>query len=54
MVKFQTFITADELERELPRDQAAYCMARMAPSREPGAPPRSFDYVTFSRSLYSQ
>ncbi|EFP05872.1 CRE-ATN-1 protein [Caenorhabditis remanei] len=48
------FITADELERELPRDQAAYCMARMAPSREPGAPPRSFDYVTFSRSLYSQ
>ncbi|KIH67349.1 hypothetical protein ANCDUO_02320 [Ancylostoma duodenale] len=48
------FITADELRRELPSDQAAYCMQRMAPSNDPQAPPGAFDYVTFSRSLYSQ
>uniref|UniRef100_A0A158P6Q7 Alpha-actinin, sarcomeric n=1 Tax=Angiostrongylus cantonensis TaxID=6313 RepID=A0A158P6Q7_ANGCA len=48
------FITADELRRELPSDQAAYCMQRMAPYNDPHAPPGSFDYVTFSRSLYSQ
>ncbi|WKY10243.1 hypothetical protein Q1695_002526 [Nippostrongylus brasiliensis] len=47
------FITAEELRRELPADQAAYCMQRMAPSHDPQAPSGSFDYVTFSRSLYS-
>ncbi|VDO51463.1 unnamed protein product [Haemonchus placei] len=46
------FITGEELRRELPPDQAAYCMQRMAPCHDPQAPPGSFDYVTFSRSLY--
>ncbi|KAK5977490.1 Alpha-actinin sarcomeric [Trichostrongylus colubriformis] len=46
------FITGDELRRELPADQAAYCMQRMAPFNDPQAPPGSYDYVTFSRSLY--
>ncbi|VDL78793.1 unnamed protein product [Nippostrongylus brasiliensis] len=50
---FFPFITAEELRRELPADQAAYCMQRMAPSHDPQAPSGSFDYVTFSRSLYS-
>ncbi|CAI4225155.1 unnamed protein product [Auanema sp. JU1783] len=47
------FITSDELRRELPPDQASYCMARMAPSQDPQAPHGSYDYVTFSRSLYN-
>ncbi|GMT10757.1 hypothetical protein PFISCL1PPCAC_2054 [Pristionchus fissidentatus] len=46
------FITGDELRRELPTDQAHYCMDRMAPSSDPSAPHGAFDYVTFSRSLY--
>ncbi|KAF8382532.1 atn-1 [Pristionchus pacificus] len=46
------FITGDELRRELPSDQANYCMARMAPSSDPSAPHGSYDYVTFSQSLY--
>lgn len=49
---FQPFITGDELRRELPSDQANYCMARMAPSSDPSAPHGSYDYVTFSQSLY--
>ncbi|KAK6048517.1 ca2+ insensitive EF hand [Cooperia oncophora] len=48
----QPFITSDELRRELPADQAAYCMQRMAPFNDPQAPPGSYDYITFSRSLY--
>ncbi|KAK6017019.1 ca2+ insensitive EF hand, partial [Ostertagia ostertagi] len=48
------FITGDELRRELPADQAVYCMQRMAPYNDPQAPPGSFDYVTFSRSLQSK
>ncbi|PAV78345.1 hypothetical protein WR25_24776 isoform B [Diploscapter pachys] len=48
------FITAEEIRRELPSEQAAYCMARMAPSNDPSAPHGAFDYVTFSRTLYGQ
>ncbi|CAJ0582161.1 unnamed protein product, partial [Mesorhabditis spiculigera] len=50
----KSFITADELRRELPSEQASYCMQRMAPSRDPEAPNGAFDYVTFSRALYGQ
>uniref|UniRef100_A0A915B2A6 Alpha actinin n=1 Tax=Parascaris univalens TaxID=6257 RepID=A0A915B2A6_PARUN len=47
------YITAEELRRELPPDQAEYCIQRMAAYREGGAPPGSYDYVSFSRTLYS-
>ncbi|MCP6116855.1 hypothetical protein NL387_26570, partial [Klebsiella pneumoniae] len=33
------YITAEELRRELPPDQAESCVARMPPYRGPGAPP---------------
>uniref|UniRef100_A0A0M3K7Q0 EF-hand domain-containing protein n=1 Tax=Anisakis simplex TaxID=6269 RepID=A0A0M3K7Q0_ANISI len=46
------YITADELRRELPPDQAEYCVQRMSSYRETGAPSGSYDYVSFSRSLY--
>ncbi|XP_004928315.1 alpha-actinin, sarcomeric isoform X2 [Bombyx mandarina] len=48
------YITAEELRRELPPDQAEYCVARMPPYRGPGAPPGSLDYMAFSTALYGE
>ena len=51
---FQPYITADELRRELPPDQAEYCIQRMAPYTAPGAPADALDYQSFSSALYGQ
>lgn len=48
------YITADELRRELPAEQAEYCIARMAPYQEEGAPEGALDYLSFSSALYGQ
>jgi len=48
------FITADELRRELPPDQADYCIQRMPAFRGPGGGAGSYDYVAFSTHLYGQ
>ncbi|XP_035437223.1 alpha-actinin, sarcomeric isoform X1 [Spodoptera frugiperda] len=48
------YITADELRRELPPDQAEYCVARMPPYRGPGAPAGALDYMAFSTALYGE
>jgi actinin alpha len=51
---FQPFITADILRRELPPDQAEYCIKRMAPYHGHGAPPGALDYTSFSTALYGE
>ncbi|XP_013194952.1 alpha-actinin, sarcomeric isoform X2 [Amyelois transitella] len=48
------YITAEELRRELPPDQAEYCVARMPPYRAAGAPPGALDYMAFSTALYGE
>jgi hypothetical protein len=48
----QPFITAEELRRELPADQSEYCLARMPPYSGAGSAPGTFDYTSFSHSLY--
>ncbi|KAL8212933.1 UNVERIFIED_CONTAM: hypothetical protein K2H54_059674 [Gekko kuhli] len=40
----KNYITAEELRRELPPDQAEYCIARMAPYQGPDAIPGALDY----------
>ena len=50
----QPYITADELRRELPPEQAEYCIARMAPYAGEGAPEGALDYMSFSSALYGQ
>lgn len=50
----QNFITADELRRELPPDQAEYCIARMAPYAGPDGVPGALDYMSFSTALYGE
>lgn len=50
----QPYITADELRRELPPEQAEYCIARMAPYGGEGAPEGALDYMSFSSALYGQ
>lgn len=48
------YITAEELRRELPADQAEYCIQRMAPFKGPNAIPGALDYMSFSTALYGE
>uniref|UniRef100_A0A673BNT4 Actinin alpha 4 n=1 Tax=Sphaeramia orbicularis TaxID=375764 RepID=A0A673BNT4_9TELE len=50
----KNFITAEELRRELPPDQAEYCIARMAPYTGPDGGPGALDYMSFSTALYGE
>uniref|UniRef100_A0A671MCX4 Actinin, alpha 4 n=1 Tax=Sinocyclocheilus anshuiensis TaxID=1608454 RepID=A0A671MCX4_9TELE len=50
----KNYITAEELRRELPPDQAEYCIARMAPYTGPDAVPCALDYMSFSTALYGE
>ncbi|XP_018598340.1 alpha-actinin-4 isoform X2 [Scleropages formosus] len=50
----KNYITAEELRRELPPDQAEYCIARMAPYSGPDAVPGALDYMSFSTALYGE
>lgn len=53
-VLLQNYITVDELRRELPPDQAEYCIARMAPYTGRDAVPGALDYMSFSTALYGE
>lgn len=53
-ILLQNYITADELRRELPPDQAEYCIARMAPYMGHDAVPGALDYMSFSTALYGE
>ncbi|CAG7835763.1 unnamed protein product [Allacma fusca] len=48
------YILPDELRRELPPDQAEYCIQRMTPFKGPGAIPGALDYMSFSTALYGE
>lgn len=48
------YITAEVLRRELPPDQALYCINRMQPYRGPDGEPGSLDYTSFSTALYGE
>lgn len=50
----QPFILPDELRRELPPDQAEYCIQRMPPYKGPNAIPGALDYMSFSTALYGE
>ncbi|XP_068833791.1 alpha-actinin-3 isoform X14 [Capricornis sumatraensis] len=50
----KNYITAEELRRELPAEQAEYCIRRMAPYKGAGAPAGALDYVAFSSALYGE
>ncbi|XP_036043746.1 alpha-actinin-2 isoform X2 [Onychomys torridus] len=48
------YILAEELRRELPPDQAQYCIKRMPPYSGPGSVPGALDYTAFSSALYGE
>lgn len=50
----QPYILVDELRRELPPEQAEYCIMRMPPYKGQGAPPGALDYTAFSTALYGE
>lgn len=50
----QPYITAEDLRKELPPDQAEYCIRRMAPFKGANAQPGALDYYSFSTALYGE
>lgn len=54
LLQFQPYILPDELRRELPPDQAEYCIQRMPPYKGPNAIPGALDYMSFSTALYGE
>ncbi|XP_059350410.1 alpha-actinin, sarcomeric isoform X2 [Daphnia carinata] len=48
------FILPDELRRELPPDQAEYCIQRMQPYKGTDGSPGALDYMSFSTALYGE
>jgi actinin alpha len=48
------YITPDVLRRELPPDQAEYCIQRMAPYVGHDGAPGALDYSSFSTALYGE
>ena len=53
-LSLQPYITADILRRELPPDQAEYCIQRMAPYVGADSAPGALDYTSFSTALYGE
>jgi actinin alpha len=50
----KSYILPEELRRELPPDQAEYCIQRMTRFNGPGAVPGALDYMSFSTALYGE
>uniref|UniRef100_A0A8C9WFJ7 Actinin, alpha 1 n=1 Tax=Scleropages formosus TaxID=113540 RepID=A0A8C9WFJ7_SCLFO len=50
----KNYILPEELRRELPPDQAEYCIARMAPYSGRDGVPGALDYMSFSTALYGE
>ncbi|XP_066281762.1 alpha-actinin-like isoform X7 [Branchiostoma lanceolatum] len=48
------YITQEELRRELPPDQAEYCIARMTPYMGGDGVPGALDYISFATALYGE
>ncbi|CAF4706950.1 unnamed protein product, partial [Rotaria sp. Silwood1] len=48
------YITAEVLKRELPADQAEWCIQRMKPYTGADSVPGAYDYKTFSSALYGE
>ncbi|XP_061081397.1 alpha-actinin-2 isoform X3 [Conger conger] len=48
------YILVEELRRELPPEQAEYCIMRMPPYTGPGKVPGALDYTSFSTALYGE
>jgi len=48
------YILPDELRRELPPDQAEYCILRMQPYNGADGEPGALDYMSFSTALYGE
>jgi actinin alpha 1/4 len=48
------YILPDELRRELPPDQAEYCILRMQPYKGADGEPGALDYMSFSTALYGE
>ncbi|XP_067285774.1 alpha-actinin-2-like [Pseudorasbora parva] len=48
------YILVDELRRELPPEQAEYCISRMPPYKGPEGVPGALDYAAFSTALYGE
>lgn len=53
-VSLQNYITVEELRRELPPEQAEYCISRMTRYIGADGPSGALDYISFSSALYGE
>lgn len=54
LLVLQPFITVEELRRELPPEQAEYCISRMTKYTGPEGASGALDYISFSSALYGE
>lgn len=54
LLVLQPFITVEELRRELPPEQAEYCISRMTKYIGPEGSSGALDYISFSSALYGE
>lgn len=54
MSLLQNYITVEELRRELPPEQAEYCISRMTRYIGADGTPGALDYISFSSALYGE
>lgn len=52
--RLQNYITVEELRRELPPEQAEYCISRMTRYIGADGPAGALDYISFSSALYGE
>ncbi|EUB59226.1 Alpha-actinin-2 [Echinococcus granulosus] len=50
----QPFVTAETIQRELPPEQAEYCLQKMKPYSGNGAVPGALDYSDFSNKIFGE
>ncbi len=54
LVVVQPYITVEELRRELPPEQAEYCISRMTKYIGSEGASGALDYISFSSALYGE
>ncbi|KAL5968599.1 Alpha-actinin-2 [Taenia solium] len=50
----EPFVTAETIRRELPFEQAEYCLQKMKPYSGKGAVPGALDYSDFSNKIFGE
>lgn len=53
-LSFKPFVTEETIRRELPPEQAEYCLQRMKAYKGDSAVPGALDYADFSNKIFGE